>query len=200
MSATVGILAYGSLLSAPDVEIKHAWVDTIKKVETPFHVEFARKSRERGNAPTLVPVKDGGATVAGSIYVLNVPEDEGAHILYRQEINRVGSKKRYDPVAATKPGFVKVRRLCRFRGVDVVLYTEIEANINPLTAKSLARLAIRSVARADKGRDGISYLIDAKRNGIETPLADGYEAEILRQSGRASLEESLRKHWDAANR
>ena len=200
MSATVGILAYGSLLSDPDVEIKNARVDRIRKVETPFRVEFARKSRSRGDAPTLVPVKDDGATVTGSIYVLNVPVDEGVDLLYRREINQVGSKKRYDPVAATRPDSVKVRRLCKFRGLDFVLYAELEANIQPLTAKSLACLAIGSVERTDKGRDGISYLMDAKRNGIVTPLSDCYEAEMLRQSECASLEEALRKHWDAVNR
>ena len=200
MSATVGILAYGSLLSDPGVESKYARADTISKVKTPFRVQFARKSQGRGDAPTLVPVEDGGEAVTGSIYVLNVPPDEGADILYRREINKVGSKKRYDAGAATNPNSVKVRCLREFRGVNVVLYTELEANIHPLTAESLACLAIWSVARADKGRDGISYLMDARRNGIETPLSDCYEAEILRQSECASLEEALRIHWDAVNR
>ena len=196
----MGILAYGSLLNCPGSEIENALVDTIRKVETPFCVEFARKSRCRGYAPTLVPVEDGGARVMGSIYVVNVAVDTGADILYRREINKVGSAKRYDPSAATKPNSVKVCRRSKLGGVDVVLYTELEANIQPITAKSLARLAIGSVARTDQGRDGITYLMDAKRNGILTPRMESYEAEILRQSNCASLEEALRKHWDAAKR
>lgn len=199
MSATVGILAYGSLLSCPGLEIENTLVDTIRNVETPFHVEFARKSRGRGDAPTLVPVEDGGAKVMGSIYVINVQVDTGTDILYRREINQVGSEKRYDASAATRPDSVKVRRLCKLVGVDVVLYTKLEANIHPVTQKSLARLAIQSVARTDKNRDGITYLIDAKRNGIATPLTESYEAEILRQSKCASLEEAYRKHWNAVN-
>ena len=195
----MGILAYGSLLSCPGSEIENALVDTIRKVETPFCVEFAGKSRCRGYAPTLVPVEDGGARVMGSIYVINVPVDTGANILYRREINRVGSEKRYDDPAATNPNSVKVRRRSKLGGVDVVLYTELDANIQPITAKSLACLAIGSVARADQGRDGITYLMDAKRNGILTPLIGSYEAEILRQSRCTSLEEAHRKHWKAVN-
>ena len=164
-------------------------------VETPFRVEFARSSRRRGGAPTLVPVEEGGARVKGAIYVLDVAAKKGADILYRREINQVGSDKSYDPVQATKSGFVKVRCLPGFRGIDVVFYTEIEADIHPRTAQKLACLAIGSVGRAKKGRDGIGYLIDAKQNGIQTPLAEEYEAEILRQSGCADLEEARQKTW-----
>ena len=199
MSARVGILAYGSLLSHPGEEIETARAFTIRKVNTPFRVEFARMSQGRGGAPTLVPVNEGGAAVTGSIYVLNVPPDEGANILYRREINKVGSKKRYYADAATNPNSVKVRCLREFHCVNVVLYTELESNIHPLTAESLASLAIRSVAKVGMGRDGISYLIYARRNGIKTPLSDGYRAEILRQSKCASLKEALRIQLDAAN-
>ncbi|MYB40475.1 hypothetical protein F4X86_04405 [Candidatus Saccharibacteria bacterium] len=200
MSATVGILAYGSLLSHPGKEIRNARIDTIGKVETPFCVEFARSSQGRGGAPTLVPVKDGGAAVIGSIYVLNVPPHEGANILYRREINKVGSKKRYDASAATKPNSVKVCCRRKLSGVNIVLYAKLKANIDSLTPESLARLAIRSVTSADNGRDGISYLIDARQHGIKTPLSDLYEAEILRQSGCDSLEEALRSYRDAVIR
>jgi len=200
MSATVGLLAYGSLLSHPGEEIENALAYTIKKVKTPFCVEFARKSKGRGCAPTLVPVKRGGVAVTGCIYVLNVLPDEAADILYRREINRVGSKKRYEAGAATRPNSVKVCCIRKFPGVNVVLYAKLEANIDSLTPESLACLAIRSVARAGMGRDGISYLIDAKQHGLKTPLSDRYEAEILRQSGRDSLEGALRFYRDAVNR
>ena len=192
MSAAVGILAYGSLLSDPGKEIDRALVETIKNVKTPFCVEFARKSRGRGYAPTLVRVEDCGQPVNGAIYVLNVSPDEAADILYRREIDDVGGERPYPADAATKPNSVKVSSLGAMCGVNVVLYADLEANIDPLTPESLARLAIRSVARAGKSRDGISYLIDAKRHGIKTRLSDQYEEEILRQTGCASLEEALR--------
>ncbi|MDE2817825.1 MAG: hypothetical protein OXK81_14170 [Chloroflexota bacterium] len=187
-------------MSHPGKEIKDARVETIKNVKTPFCVEFARTSQGRGGAPTLVPVKDRGAAVTGRIYVLNVTLDEGANILYRREINMVGSKKPYDAGTATRPNSVRVCCRRELNGVNVVLYAKLEANIDPLTRESLARLAIRSVARADKGRDGISYLIDARQHGIKTPLSDCYAAEILRQSGCASLEEALRFYFGAVNR
>ena len=152
MSATVGILAYGSLLSHPGDEINHAQVKKIENVETPFPVEFARTSQGRGGAPTLVPVEDGGTAVTGAIYVLNVSPDEAADILYRREIDKVGCKKRYDAGAATSPNSVRVRCLREFAGVNAVLYAQLEANIHPLTPKNLARLAIRSVGKTKKGR------------------------------------------------
>ena len=193
MNTTVGVLGYGSLLSDPGAEIIDACVRTVGDVETPFRVEFARSSVGRGGAPTLVPVNEGGARVNGAIYVLDVPVKIGADILYRREIDKVGSNRCYDLVKAMKPGYVQVRCLPGFGDIDIVFYTHLEANIRPRTGPVLACLAIGSVVRAKKGRDGISYLIDANRNGIETPLAQEYEAEILRQTGCTDLEEALRK-------
>jgi hypothetical protein len=66
------------------------------------------------------------------------------------------------------------------------------ATIRPLTAERLAELAITSARQERAGRDGISYLIKAKLNGIATPLSPSYEQEILRRTGTASLEEALR--------
>jgi hypothetical protein len=43
------------------------------------------------------------------------------------------------------------------------------------------------------GRDSISYLIDAKRNGITMHLSDAYEQEILRRTQAYDLNEALRK-------
>jgi hypothetical protein len=91
------------------------------------------------------------------------------------------------------PDTVIVRRLETFEGIGVVLYTEIEANLEPLTAENLAQLAIDSVHQADRGQDGISYLIAAKRNGISTALSGAYEVEILRRLEASSLEEALKR-------
>jgi hypothetical protein len=43
------------------------------------------------------------------------------------------------------------------------------------------------------GRDGISYLLDVKRNGILTPLSGRYEHEILRRMKTRSLDDALMK-------
>jgi len=45
--------------------------------------------------------------------------------------------------------------------------------------------------RAGRDKDGISYLIAAKKNGIVTPLSADYEREILRQTGTDNLEAAL---------
>jgi len=50
----IGILAYGSLIIDPGPEIGPLIVRRITTV-TPFVVEYARLSRTRGGAPTLVP-------------------------------------------------------------------------------------------------------------------------------------------------
>jgi hypothetical protein len=60
---------------------------------------------------------------------------------------------------------------------------------------ALAKLAVDRARNPDvpEGNDGISYLINAKKAGIVTPLSGDYEKEILRLSGTASLEEALAK-------
>lgn len=57
----------------------------------------------------------------------------------------------------------------------------------------LAQLAIGSVATADEGRDGISYLMNAMGHGIKTPLTDDYAAEILGRTGASGLAEAVAK-------
>jgi hypothetical protein len=41
------------------------------------------------------------------------------------------------------------------------------------------------------GRDGITYLLEAKLNGIITPLSEEFEREILARA--KDLEEAIRK-------
>lgn len=189
---TVGILAYGSLISDPRDEIMNAHTRIIYDIMTPFHIEFARSSNGRGGAPTLVPVTRGGAHVKGQVFVMDVSEADAADILYRREIGKTGDMTRtYNPPTSVTNNTVLVKHLPHFAGLDVVLYTQIAATIGPLTAKQLATLAIDSVAKAKKGLDGISYLIAAKHNGIETALSPDYEAEILKKTGCSSLEEAL---------
>lgn len=67
----IGILAYGSLIDDPGVEIEPYIEARIQDIETPFSIEFARSSATRDGAPTVVPVEDGGAPVKAQILVLN---------------------------------------------------------------------------------------------------------------------------------
>ena len=48
-----------------------------------------------------------------------------------------------------------------------------------------------SVASADEGKDGISYLIAAKANGIATALSPAYEAELLARLRANTLDAAL---------
>jgi hypothetical protein len=43
------------------------------------------------------------------------------------------------------------------------------------------------------GNDGISYLMNAKKAGIVTPLSADYEKEIRKLTGTSSLESALAK-------
>jgi len=194
---TIGILAYGSLIGDPGNEIKNATENRIRNVKTPFKVEFARSSTGRDGAPTLIPVEDGGAHVNAVIFVLkeHVTEEEAKDMLYRREMNEVGSQREYSPPENPGPNNVLVEEVDDFYRVDKVFYTKIGANIDDLKPQKLAKLAIES-AKADAGaekRDGISYLINAKKNGIKTPLMPEYEEEILRKTGSQSLEEAWEK-------
>jgi hypothetical protein len=62
-----------------------------------------------------------------------------------------------------------IDRYENFEGLPVVFAARFAATITPLTAEHLADLGIASVALRS---DGITYLIDAKRNGIATPLTE----------------------------
>ena len=193
MTQNIGILAYGSLISDPGIEIEAATVRIIEDVETPFCIEFARSSRSRGGAPTLIPVSTGGLRVNGHIILVNASTDEASDMLYRREIHKVGSRRRYKQPPEGAKGKVRVKVLERtFENVGTVLYTDIDANIVDLNAERLASLAITSVRKAETGKDGISYLIAAKGHGIRTALSDAYADEILRQTRTSSLEEALR--------
>lgn len=191
----LGILAYGSLRYDPGEEIKAATVSRVKNVITPFKVEFARSSWCRGGAPTLVPVEGGGANVKAHILVLkrSVSEKDAIDMLWRRETHQIGSGKAYKRPPQPGKNTVLVDRLENFHNIDVVLYTKIGAYIEPLTPKRLSRLAIDSVLSqaGARGLDGISYLINAKRSGIQTPLMSTYEKEILLEVGAKSLEDAL---------
>ena len=192
---TVGILAYGSLIPNPGAEIGAVTVGRITGVETPFRVEFSRRSRVRDGAPTLVPVDRGGGKGSGVVIVLreSVTETAVRDMLYRRERNRVGSGDVYAYVDETNIDSAFLGRLDHFAGLRVVFHAALRANIEEPTPEMLARLAIDSAAAPSGAvaRDGISYLMAAKQSGIVTPLMADYEREILRQTGGRSLEKAL---------
>lgn len=185
----IGILAYGSLIGYPGSEIKAETLYKLEGVLTPFHVEFERCSKTRGCAPTLVPVVEGGAHVKAVILVLKerVSLKKAKNMLWRREINQVCSNEIY------KPSSKCIKELKTFKHVDTVIYTSLEPNIANSTPRELAELAIMSVCKPGgaQNRDGISYLFEAKSNGIRTPLSEEYEEEIKRQTKTKSLEAAL---------
>lgn len=199
MRNEVAILAYGSLQGDPGRELAPL-IERREDVLTPFEVEFARSSRSRKGAPTLVPVPDGqGGRVRAQLLVLKPDVDvkTARNLLYRREIHKVGDAELvyYEAVQSRRPGAVLVRDLRDFAGIPVVLYTELKANI-PLVrtkkppeikAQNLAQLAVESLTTETyaKGTDGIRYLADAITNGIQTPLTLHYRSAILALAGDA---------------
>ncbi len=169
-------------------------VDRIPNIVTSFKIEFAYSSEKtRDGAPTLIPVEKGGAKNNAQILLLKegITVRKAKNMLWRRETRKTGWYKK--PV---KPGknSVYVKSKTKFHDIDVVLYTKIEPNITPLTPHKLAQLAIDSARSKSGGQelDGISYLIQMKKNGIHTPLMERYEKEILRETGTETLEDALR--------
>jgi hypothetical protein len=180
----IGILAFGSIAEEPGEELATAITWRIE-VETPFAVEFARSSRTRDGAPTLVPVSEGGAHVLASVLVLDdsVTAADARAMLYRREtgrLNEIGASSRATWIAEL-PGFV---------GTSTCLYTALQPNIRPLTAEKLAELAVDSAAASAGAeyRDGISYLQQQKRRGVVTPLMPAYERAVLARTGACDLD------------
>jgi hypothetical protein len=160
-------------------------------VLTPFSVEFARTSNGRCGAPTLVPVETGGCPVRAVIFEVSVSQDEAASIVYRREIDAVGSGKLYREPAPDRKNAVRIDHIAGLAGFDLVLSTRIASNIFPLSPDMLADLAINSARKLSDGRDGITYLIDALQCGIVTPLSRAYEASILEKTGTPDLASAL---------
>jgi len=181
---SVGILAFGSIAEEPGTELAAAVIRRIE-VETPFAVEFARSSRTRDSAPTLVPVSEGGARIPASVLVLDdsVTVADARAMLYRRETGRLNDKS-----AGSRAAWIA--ELAGFAGLNTCIYTAFKANIRPLTAEKLAELAVCSAARAAgvARRDGISYLQQQKRRGLMTPLMPAYMEAVLARTGARDLD------------
>jgi hypothetical protein len=104
-----------------------------------------------------------------------------------------GTRWTLHPPCQSSRSTLIIDRYENLEGVDIVLAARFAATIVPLTAAHLAELAIESARLERTGRDGITYLIDSKRNGITTPLSDAYEQEILRRVHALDLNDALRK-------
>jgi hypothetical protein len=184
----IGILAYGSLIQDPGAELAALITRMVTPVETPFRVEFARRSIKRDLAPTLVPVTSGGSVVQASVLCLREGTSEAATIdaLYRREINQVGSSARYDETKSN----LRVREHRHLAGLDVCYSIAPQQTILEPDPPQLALWALES-AMDDAGRerrDGITYLAQVTKNGILTPLTKPYTDEVLALTGALTLE------------
>ncbi len=176
----IGILAYGSLISDPGPEILPLIINRIECI-TPFNVEYARSSKSRNGAPTLIPYMD-GQPVSGQILVLDSTDIQHIKdILWRRETHKLtGSYKEGIDFHNSNKVYIKV--INNFHDIPTVLYTSIGSN-TPVSIDNLSELAINSI-------EGIKYLQDAKSCGIETKLSKEYELMVLEKTMTNNLQEA----------
>lgn len=197
---SIGILAYGSLICDPGIEITPLIKQRIKTM-TPFPVEFARYSKSRGGAPTVVP-HPAGKSVAAEILVISdqISLNEAKNLLWRREIRKEGTGRIYSESAAQNA--VVIREKPSLDGIDVALYTDFNTTgkIPQPDPYILAEAAISSIARASPGSDGISYLISLIEAGVETGLIQQYQHDILTLTKTGNLVDALLKAKQLINR
>jgi hypothetical protein len=154
-------------------------------------VEYARRSKTRGGAPTLAPHTAGASVKAQILVVDDGPSVEAAQdMLWRRETRRAATAEPY-PVGSS-PNSVRVERTSH-PSVATVLCTDFppEGKTDHPTAEGLAKAAIESVPKAPPGKDGITFLRHMMAAGIKTPLTEDYAKEVLRQTGTESLRDAL---------
>jgi len=122
----------------------------------------------------------------------DISVSEATDMLWRRETRKTGGEKYAAESVSAKS--VLVREIDT-PWVSTVLYTDFPCagKMDNPTVEELARCAIQSVANAGEGLDGISYLMNARACGIETPLTPAYMDEILKQTKTKSLDEALAK-------
>lgn len=190
----IGILAFGSLIRDPGEELRPLLIEPPIITKTPFGVEYGRLSgRTRGGAPTLVPHPK-GKPVNAVILVLNasVSVKDATDMLWRREC-KVKDKTKSYPAGKT-PNSVQVRTVRDLEGVEIVLHTDFldTGKIARPNADDLAKAAIESVAKAEPGKDGITYLAQAIDDGVNTLLTERYAAAILAKINSAPLKAALK--------
>jgi len=191
----LGILAFGSLIDNAGPEISEIEIVRIE-CETPFKIEFARTSSTRGNAPTLIPVDQGGRIVKAVIIVLHddVGIEAAKSILWRRELHKKNRTETYIHSDNPNQNTVVVKSIDNFMDVQTVLYTSIGRNINQtVTGELLADFAIGSIMTkaGQEEKDGLRYLLSAKRNNIVTELSTEYENQILTKTNTSTLEQAI---------
>ncbi len=186
----IGILAYGSLILDAGTEISPLIERRIATM-TPFLVEYARLSKKRGGAPTVVP-HSSGCPVKAEILVLpnSIPLEEAKNMLWRRETRREGSGQAYRE--RSSPDTVLIRDKPGFCCLNHVLFTDFNdaGKLSNPDPKILAKAAVDSVAIAPRGKDGISYLMNLISAGVMTLLTPGYQAEILALTESTTLSEA----------
>jgi len=192
MADSIGILAYGSLIDDPGPELEKFIVGSIETA-TPFNVEYGRKSSTRGGAPTLTITAD-GCKVNARILILDSKVDlqYAKDMLYRRELRLNDLSKVYNE-PARESAKMRIRKLSNFENIGDVLYADLPGNIDSVTSKLLAELAIGSArnVRTKPGMDGITYLMNNIANGIVTPLTEQYQQQILLQTNTTSMKAAL---------
>lgn len=193
MIHSVGVLAYGSLIDDPGPELSKVII-TATQAETPFGIEYCRKSGTRGNAPTLTVVSNGGVRVNAQILILDASVDlqSAKDMLYRRERRIDDITVNYSEPRQTSRR-MRISVLTDFENIKSVIYVDLYSNIENPTPETLATLAIASALTEAGGKntDGINYLKNNIDNGIITPLTRQYEQEILRQSDTTSLQAAI---------
>lgn len=197
-SQNIGIIAFGSLIDDPGDELEKFIIKRIKDVNTPFKIEYGRKSSKRGDAPTLIPVSNGGQEVKATLLVLSeeLGLDKAKNMLCRRELNRVGTDIKYTERKNPTPNQLVIGEHWNVKNVKVALTANFGCNLLEITPEILADLAIKSFKsiEVESGRDGISYLKNNIINGIMTPLTEEYKNAILQKMNANSLNEIIEKN------
>ena len=119
-------------------------------------------------------------------------------MLWRRETKQVDSGRSY--VHPEKPGPDSVLVKTIRQSDKTILYTDFHetGKLSKPTAERACHSGCGHAKNANvpEGQNGITYLINAKKAGIVTPLMDAYEQEILRTAGATTLAESLLKAQD----
>jgi L-cysteine desulfidase len=195
MKYKIGILAYGSLITDSGKEIEPLIIDKIN-CKTPFKVEFARTSKSRNGAPTLIPYETGNEVNAVILVLENSTDLAYAKsILYRRE-RHIFDDKDYLEITNPTINEIEVKCISEFENVEKVIYTSLGKNIEgELTAEKLSQLAIKSILSkaGEEKKDGIRYLNDSIKNSITTTLSKDYEQSILDYTETKTLEEAIEK-------
>lgn len=196
-SQKIGILAFGSLIDDPGEELQRVIAERKESVITPFNIEYGRKSSKRGNAPTLIPVSNGGQKVKATLLILKeeLTLEEVKNRLYRRETNNVGKNGIYTERENPTPNQLVIQEHTDINDVQVYLTANYGCNLTEIYPDILADLAIESFksSKVEKGRDGISYLKNNIDNNIITPLTEEYRNAILKKMNAKNLKEIIER-------